>query len=321
MNIPSQPLEAGAHETVSVVIPSIGRVALKEAIRTSKQQSGNVVTEVIVVFDLPQDDRESDLRKLASNADVVLFTGGGKRGGSARNEGVSAASGEWVAFLDDDDTWAPDKLEKQLALAHSLRSSGREPVVGSRVSMVPGGSRAGIISGVPAKLVSDDELIEDYLFLRRRPGSRRASFFTSTVLVSTRLAQANRWDESLRRHQDWDWLVRVGRRANVSFAQVSDDLVFYSLGSSGSVSASNDWATSLTWAQNQLKAAGGSTYSDFLASQTLRYAIQARSAQGIIATCRALFSSRRLPGVGPLAIAAGGLLPRTVLQKLMSVVR
>src|SRR5207249_2210658 len=72
--------------------------------------------EVVVVDDGSTDGTGSYLKSRSDpRLRVVTCTGGGVS--RARNAGLAAARHQWVAFLDDDDLWAPDKLDAQLAAA------------------------------------------------------------------------------------------------------------------------------------------------------------------------------------------------------------
>jgi glycosyltransferase involved in cell wall biosynthesis len=82
--------------------------------------------EVIIVDDNDGTDeyRIATQRQLQSNfgsKSVIYLTHSYNKGlPAARNTGIKAAKGEYIAFLDDDDEWLPQKLEKQLALFTSL---------------------------------------------------------------------------------------------------------------------------------------------------------------------------------------------------------
>jgi glycosyltransferase involved in cell wall biosynthesis len=91
---------------VSVVIPSIGRESLELAVLSVKSQS-SVNLEIIVVDD-------SSGQKISIQGVQVLRTGGNRGVSFARNLGVSKATGNWISFLDDDDTFVPEKLFKQI---------------------------------------------------------------------------------------------------------------------------------------------------------------------------------------------------------------
>jgi len=99
---------------VSVVIPAfnaagcIGR-ALDSALAQTYSQR-----EIIVVDDGSTDDTPAQLSRYGDQVHVVTKENGGLS--SARNAGIAAASGEFVAFLDADDWWLPAKLERQVAL-------------------------------------------------------------------------------------------------------------------------------------------------------------------------------------------------------------
>ncbi len=96
---------------VSVVIPAYdaGRFVAK-AVATALAQTRPVL-EVIVVDDGSRDDTAAVAR--AAGATVISQRNAGP--GAARNAGVRAARGSWIAFLDADDAWHPDKLERQWA--------------------------------------------------------------------------------------------------------------------------------------------------------------------------------------------------------------
>lgn len=308
--------------TVSVVIPSVGRPELIRAVNSVRCQDYEGKIEIVVVFDLPSGDSVTDVVQVASMVDIVDFTGGGRKGGFARNRGVELSSGEWIAFLDDDDEWHPKKLTSQIIVALQEKTAGRSPVVGSRVQQVLVDSPKGaVVSGIPLRVIRPDEAIENFLFLGRRPGARRASFFTSTILTEKSTCNSVNWDASLARHQDWDWLVRVSRVPNVTFKQIEEDLVTYYVGSQGSISAGANWRASLEWADRQLAQAGPRVHVDFLTGQTLRYALQKREWKGVLTVLRRIRQIRCRPNWGPLVIGASGVLPRTSLQNLMSRIR
>jgi glycosyltransferase involved in cell wall biosynthesis len=100
--------------TISVVIPTYNRAQLlARALRSvlSECQPGD---EVIVVDDGSSDDTEA---VAGAFGPPVRYLAGAHRGaGAARNTGIEAATGDLVAFLDDDDEWMPGKLYWQRAI-------------------------------------------------------------------------------------------------------------------------------------------------------------------------------------------------------------
>jgi len=106
---------------VSVIIPTRNRSKLLEASLRSVLWQRNVDLETIVVDDGSTDDTPSVLRSLGDRIRVVRHDRS-QGVSAARNRGIAEARGEWVAFLDDDDLWAPDKLELQL---QALRRADR----------------------------------------------------------------------------------------------------------------------------------------------------------------------------------------------------
>ncbi|MFG6446528.1 glycosyltransferase family 2 protein [Microbacterium sp. P07] len=294
--------------SVSVVIPTIGRPEIVRAIRSVRAQRGFDV-EVVVVND-HRDQSATD----GLDADRVLWTGGGRRGGHARNAGVDATSGEYVTFLDDDDEWLPSKLSDQMKILDSAADPSRVVVSGRHVHTAEktgASSRPG-----PDHLIAPGEPVDAYLFRRRRPTVGRASMYTSTLLCSGALAREVPWREDLPRHQDWDWLVRVGEVNGVTFAHAPEVVARIQTGSARSISSGADWQASKSWADETLT--DDAVYVDFLIGQTLRYALNARSQSGVSEVLRAVRRKRRFPAVGPLALGLAGVVPRSRFEGLMT---
>ena len=101
---------------VSVVIPTYNRKdLLKRSINSVINQTIKPF-EIIVVDDGSLDGTEKMIRR---NYDLVKFIKQENKGVSAaRNSGIKVSNGEWICFLDSDDEWKKDKLEKQINAAN-----------------------------------------------------------------------------------------------------------------------------------------------------------------------------------------------------------
>lgn len=293
------------------------RSELIEAVQSVRAQEGvEGLVEIVVVADKHESELDSSMAHALQSVDRVIFTGGGAGAPAARNLGVRKSSGEWVAFLDDDDYWIPTKLKEQLAAAkaHSDPIS-RAVVISARVQQSKGQGRP-ISSPVPTHCLRDGQDVERYLFEGRKPTLGRSSIFTSTLFTSKHLAVSVPWNESLNRHQDWDWLIRA-QRAGARVVQLNSVLSIQRVGSSGSISASTDWRSSLAWAREWKNSWPRQTYVDFVVGQPLRYALQGRSARGVFECFRDILSARRVPSLGPALIGLAGLMSRAQLERLL----
>ena len=114
---------------VSVIMPSHNSGStLETAVRSVLGQTYNDLELIIVdngsvVSPKLSDDILSDGRvRLIEYAEVLGAA-------EARNIGVSEARGDLIAYLDSDDYWAPDKLEKQIKVMGRFRRNGKAPVI------------------------------------------------------------------------------------------------------------------------------------------------------------------------------------------------
>jgi len=104
---------------VSVVIPTYNRnELLKRAVESVLSQSFDEFE--ILVIDGSRDESTRELIKSLGDGRVRYVPQRGKGIANARNLGVITARGKFIAFLDDDDRWREDKLERQLELFKEL---------------------------------------------------------------------------------------------------------------------------------------------------------------------------------------------------------
>ena len=182
---------------VSVVIPTRDRMALlRTALRSALAQDG-VTSEVIVVDDGSENAVAPHYRDLNGRVAVHrLAEPGGVS--AARNTGIAVASGRWIAFLDDDDVWAPTKLARQVAAA---AASDRNWVYAGYVDVDAG---LELVAGTPPP--DPDEVMDLLTGHNSVPGSA-----SSVVVRATALARTGGFDVGLQVHEDWDMWIRLAR--------------------------------------------------------------------------------------------------------------
>ncbi|MBT3229327.1 MAG: glycosyltransferase family 2 protein [Candidatus Marinimicrobia bacterium] len=97
---------------ISVIIPTYNRASIIERALESVLLQSSQAQEIIVVDDASTDNTAEILEKYSGK--IRITTNLENRGVSfSRNAGIQAAMNEWIAFLDSDDQWESEKLEKQ----------------------------------------------------------------------------------------------------------------------------------------------------------------------------------------------------------------
>ncbi len=98
---------------ISVVIPTYNRATLVRRAIDSVLAQTRQADEIIVVDDGSHDDTAKVLQSYADKISLIVQDNLGVS--AARNRGIKAATSEWIAFLDSDDIWYPQKLAQQIA--------------------------------------------------------------------------------------------------------------------------------------------------------------------------------------------------------------
>lgn len=240
--------------SVSVIIPTRNRPLMVRAAVESALAQTLPPLEVIVVIDgaevlvdQPECQDTSTVLSALSDTRLRLIALPISVGGAeARNRGVREARGEWVAFLDDDDLWLREKLAAQLASVKDACSS-IEPVVSCAVI-----ARSPKRDDVwPRHRYRVGQQMAEYLFCRRGWSYGEALLQTSTLVVRRRLMLQVPFAAGLRKHQDWDWLLRAAARPEVQVWHAGDAplVIFHVEGKRSSVGRLRDWRFSVQWAQ------------------------------------------------------------------------
>ena len=209
-----EPVSAGVRPAVSVVVPTRDRERyLRRAVASALAQQG-VDVEVIVVDDGSRDGTAAYLRGLGDDRIVVVGTDESHGVAAARNLGIDKAAGEWVAFLDDDDIWAPDKLDAQLRAA----SAGEErPWVCAGAVLVTSG--LALLAGWPSPPSEERHRL---LVTNLIPGG-----CSGTIAKLSLVQTVGGFDPALSMLADWDLWIRLADAA--PWAGVQRPLVAYTV--------------------------------------------------------------------------------------------
>jgi glycosyltransferase involved in cell wall biosynthesis len=184
---------------VTVVIPTRDRRAYAlRAVATALAQR-DVHLEVVVVDDGSRDGTAGAVEALGEPRVRVLAGAASEGVARARNRGIEAAEGGWVAFLDDDDLWAPGKLRVQLDAAE--RAGADWAYAAAYVVDAAGRPLRAAVSPPPPGSVARDLLVRNVI-----PAG------SSNVVVRTEVVRAlGGFDEQLAQLADWDLWLRLAR--------------------------------------------------------------------------------------------------------------
>jgi len=246
---------------VSVVIPTFNRPdRVVQAVDSVLRQTMSQI-EVIVVLDGPDNNTLQELNRFSDDRlkPIVLTIQQGAA--EARNIGVEKAQSRWIAFLDDDDIWMPEKLALQLPVAK--KSQWSFPIVASRVIARSENEEYLWPRRVPAV----GENISEYLFCRKTPFGGEGLLLPSTLLVPKILLEMVPFQKGLERHDDVDWLLRATRMGGVGieFVSLSEPLVIWHIEENRQrYSTTIDWQYSLSWIQQNRNLVTPAAYASFV---------------------------------------------------------
>lgn len=207
----------------AVVIPTYNRAAtIGEAIESVLRQTVPA-REIIVVDDGSTDDTVRYVEALGHPHVSILVNERNLGATASRNRGAKAATAQWLAFLDSDDYWHPEKLAAERDLIASSDGANVMAVATNHVL---------VIDGRVCVAPTQKERIAD-LAKGLRTGNFLGTCSCMTVRRESFLAMGG-FDEGLKSCQDWDLWLRVAGAGSVLISTPAH--VFYRLNTRDSIS-------------------------------------------------------------------------------------
>jgi glycosyltransferase involved in cell wall biosynthesis len=186
---------------VSVVIPAYNSAQTVTA--TVQSVLGQTVSDLeAIVVDDGSSDNTVEVVQAIDDSRVRVVRQANAGAAAARNTGVESATGEWVALLDADDLWLPNKLERQLAV---LEADPSALAVHSGVYFVDDDLKVLYVR----PCTQPEDLLLTYLRFQNLPG------VASTWMIARRMFEPmGMFDPSLVILEDWDISIKAARHCN-----------------------------------------------------------------------------------------------------------
>lgn len=286
---------------VSVVIATYGRPdLLSRAVGTALAQTMADLEVVVVV----ENGDAPSIVALAAIGDprVRCVTNRERRGPArARDTGAAASAGQWLAFLDDDDEWLPDKLEKQLASV-----SGRANTISTTLSRVVTPLGDWIWPTVP---YDDAEPIDEWLFGRRSWTKGGQSMLqTSSLLVPRSLFEHLGFGEAF--HEEWELVIRAVKQFGFRVVTVPEPLVVYYAGHA------YPWEQSAAWIESMRDIITPRAYAGFCLTVAARGLASPGRNRAFVRLLRMATTRGRPTAKQLFAFALNWVLPQPLRQRV-----
>ena len=182
---------------VSIILPVFNRAGIVRRCLDSVRAQTFTDWELIAVDDASADASAAVIGAYEDPRFCVLTHEKNRGAAAARNTAMRAARGEFVAWIDSDDEWLPEKLAKQIALLDATEAG----LCGCDYVMLTAGR-------------------EHVVHLPKTDDWRRALHFECRLAAGTTLVvrrscieAVGLLDEALRSHEDWDWCLRLTKHA------------------------------------------------------------------------------------------------------------
>jgi len=194
---------------ISVIIPTYNRAqVLSRAIQSVLKQTFNDF-ELIIVDDGSSDNTDEIVKEYIKKDNRIKYIKHdvNKGGNKARNTGINNSLGDYITFLDSDDEYLPNNLEERYKIRQKI-SNDYGVIYNQNLKKTNIGKKI-----IPKKAIKKNESIIKYLFINQGELQTNTLFINKEVLIKNNIY----FDENLKRHQDWDFTIRLQDVTNFYF--------------------------------------------------------------------------------------------------------
>ena len=205
---------------VSVIIPAYNREETINSCINSIITQTHLPEEIIIIDDGSSDNTINEIKKINSPLIKVISTEKNNGAQHARNIGIRNAKSEWIAFLDSDDTWVNNKLEKQVKL---IEENSRNPfvILNSNCYRFYERNKKKELWKLGFKKIEENGF---YKYLLITPGP----MFQGMIASKIALEKIGYLDESIVSYQEWDTSIRLAKFCKFNWSE--EPLFTYNIG-------------------------------------------------------------------------------------------
>ena len=294
-----------AKPLVSVVIPAFNRAGLIGRAIESVARQTYADIEIIVADDASTDNTAAVVGAIQDPRVRYLSSERNAGASAARNMGIHAASGDFVAFLDSDDVWMANKLELQLAAVrqHPDWSS----VVCYTQAIVDNGNTRKLM---PTRAKRNGEPVADYVL------GHEGLIHTSSLMLSRKLAASTLFPVAQKTHEDWDVFLRLEQKGVTWQFVVQPLMVWHNEPRQGRLT-SQSYDLSLEWLRDHQSILSSRAIAGFMVKQVVTPLISGdrRRAYTLWLVLRATMLGAVAPAKG-LRTMVRILMPKSIRMKL-----
>ena len=290
---------------VSAVIPTRNRPDLVcRAVRSALQQTYRNI-EVVVVIDGPDPATVAALKRVDDSRIRIVALDENVGGAEARNIGVRTARGEFIALLDDDDEWLPEKTAKQIEFSRAHTSALIVCQYFARVS-------EGREICFPLRFPERGQAISEYMF------DAYSGFQTSTFFCKRSKLLEIPFTPGLAGCQDLDWFLRAMTIRNADLRVVPEPLAIFNIPENRpSISRKLSWKFRLQWGRSSRSLMTKRGYSDFILRVCLeRMLTESYTIRDFLTLCREYFIAGKPSTMGVLHFFGSVLLPKPISNRV-----
>ncbi|MFA7192130.1 MAG: glycosyltransferase [Candidatus Paceibacterota bacterium] len=205
----------GQNMKIDVIIPVYNGASFIIKALASVEGQTTQPDKVIIINDGSTDNTAEVVNKYKENSKLRILLISKENGGlsSARNRGIKESTSEWLAFLDADDEWLPNKLEEQIKVERGTKLEN-PALIYCDYSVIDHASK------IKYKNYKSpiDRKMSGIVFTKLLDRNRITASGSGVLIKKEVFSKVGLFDESLKFGEDWDMWLRISEFYNIDYS-------------------------------------------------------------------------------------------------------